>query len=251
MMLFWRRVRNCIGRTSLPHCRGRTPTLSCATSSARNATGTTSENGVTSTSENGVGSRPENRVQVRQTTKQVVVQGFGFTTDHKDAPRRRLHQSPPQSQQMCCFHARRPTCYGNLSATKLKVIIVFYHILPRTCWRFAQVSNHVPRVGRGRCAEFFVSPVSDLLHPQPPNHPRTRKKENIVRAWCSVEGGKHGSGWREKIKLKMKKRGKKNVRTWQCGSPYHVARIGRCQCDQKEHWSNVWHPPNKWLSNAQ
>ncbi len=112
MMLFWRRVRNSIGRTSLPHCRGRTPTLSCATSSARNATGTTSENGVTSTAENGVVSRPESRVQVRQTTKQVVVQGFGFTTDHKAVPSRRLHQSPPQSQQMCCFHARRPTCYG-------------------------------------------------------------------------------------------------------------------------------------------
>jgi hypothetical protein len=26
---------------------------------------------------------------------------------------------------------RRPTCYGNLSATKLKDIIVFYYILPR------------------------------------------------------------------------------------------------------------------------
>jgi hypothetical protein len=76
-------------------------------------------------------SRPESRVQVSQTTKQVVVQCFGLTTDHKSSPSSRLRQSPPQSQQMYCFHARRPTCYGNLSVTKLKVIIVFYYILPR------------------------------------------------------------------------------------------------------------------------
>ncbi len=44
MMMLSSRVRNCIGRTSLPHCRGRTPTSSCATSPSRNATGTTSEN---------------------------------------------------------------------------------------------------------------------------------------------------------------------------------------------------------------
>jgi len=50
-------------------------------------------------------SRPESRVQVRQTTQQVHVQRFGLTTDDKAAPSSRLRQSPPQSQQMCCFHA--------------------------------------------------------------------------------------------------------------------------------------------------
>ena len=49
-------------------------------------------------------SRPERRVQVRQTTKPVVVQRFGLTTDDKATPSSRLRQSPPQSQQMCCFH---------------------------------------------------------------------------------------------------------------------------------------------------
>ena len=77
-------------------------------------------------------SRPESHVQVRPTTKQVVVQRFGLTTDHKAAPSSRLRQSPLQSQQMCCFHARHPTCYGNLSDTKLKVIAVFHYICPRT-----------------------------------------------------------------------------------------------------------------------
>ncbi len=50
-------------------------------------------------------SRPESRVQVRQTTQQVHVQRFGLTTDDKTAPSTRLWQSPPQSQQMFCFHA--------------------------------------------------------------------------------------------------------------------------------------------------
>ncbi len=76
--------------------------------------------------------RPESRVQVRPTTKQVVVHRFGLTTDHKAAPSSRLRQSPLQSQKMCCFHVRRPTGYGNLSDTKLKVIAVFYYIFPRT-----------------------------------------------------------------------------------------------------------------------
>jgi len=62
----------------------------------------------------GLVSRPESRVQVRQTTQEVHVHCFGLTTDDKTAPSSRLWQSPPQSQQMCCFHARRPTCYGNL-----------------------------------------------------------------------------------------------------------------------------------------
>jgi len=103
-------------------------------------------------------SRPESRVQVRQTTQQVHVQRFGLTTDDKAAPSSRLRQSPPQSQQMCCFHAP-PTCYGNLSAINLKGIIVLYYILPRAEGdRFAQSSKHVRRVGRRPCASFFFSP---------------------------------------------------------------------------------------------
>jgi hypothetical protein len=73
-------------------------------------------------------------------------------------------------------------------------ILLYFAARRRRCWRFAEDSKHVPRVGCGRCDVFFVSPTSDLLYPQPPNRPRTRKKENIVHVLCSVEDGSMGVG---------------------------------------------------------
>ncbi len=123
------------------------------------------------------------------------MQRFGLTTDDKTATSSRLRQSPPQSQQMCCFHARRPTCYGNLklSAINLKGIIVFYYILPRAEGdRYAQASKHVPRVGRGRCAAFFFSPAcclpANMMWWREKNKKKTVVKTN--QAWTKKAVGK-------------------------------------------------------------
>jgi hypothetical protein len=62
---------------------------------------------------------PESRVQVRQRTKQGVVQRFGLTSEHgrsKAACTCPLHQS----QQSCIFYARGRALQGTQSATKLK-----------------------------------------------------------------------------------------------------------------------------------
>jgi hypothetical protein len=49
-------------------------------------------------------SRPDSCVQVRQTTKQVVVQRFGLTSDRKTAPR--PPSPPPKSTKLHFSHAR-------------------------------------------------------------------------------------------------------------------------------------------------
>ena len=64
---------------------------------------------------------PESRVQVRQTTKQVVVQRFELGSPATARPLQgRLHQSPPPKSTTLHFSQGGPAFQGTPSATKLK-----------------------------------------------------------------------------------------------------------------------------------
>jgi hypothetical protein len=66
-------------------------------------------------------------------------------------------------------------------------ILLYFAARRRRCWRFAQASKHVPRVGRGRCVAFFVSPASDLATSSTAQPPKNQEKREHCS--CVVFGG--------------------------------------------------------------